>query len=64
MEGVMTALFDKLDPRNLAKKHVRCSFCGRDKDAVANLISGPGVYICDQCVERCNEILAHEGLPR
>jgi hypothetical protein len=34
-----------------------CSFCGKDKGAVAKLIAGPGVYICNECVTLCNEIL-------
>jgi len=38
-----------------------CSFCTKDKDAVAKLIAGPGVYICDECVGLCNLILG-EGL--
>jgi ClpX C4-type zinc finger len=38
-----------------------CSFCTKDKDAVAKLIAGPGVYICNECVGLCDLILA-EGL--
>jgi ATP-dependent Clp protease ATP-binding subunit ClpX len=37
---------------------LRCSFCGKSKDEVRKLIQGPGVFICDECVELCNEILA------
>jgi hypothetical protein len=37
-----------------------CSFCIKDKDAVAKLIAGPGVYICNECVNLCNQILAEE----
>jgi ATP-dependent Clp protease ATP-binding subunit ClpX len=38
--------------------YVRCSFCGRAKEQVKQLIGGPrGVAICDQCVELCSEIL-------
>jgi ATP-dependent Clp protease ATP-binding subunit ClpX len=37
-----------------------CSFCGKSKDAVAKLIAGPGVYICDECVALCDVILAEE----
>jgi ATP-dependent protease Clp ATPase subunit len=37
--------------------NLRCSFCGKPKDKVRKLIAGPGVYICDQCVELCTEIL-------
>ena len=41
-------------------KHLRCSFCGKSKDAVKRFISGPSVYICNECVSLCNEILAEE----
>jgi len=41
-------------------KVVRCSFCGRGQDEVAKLISGPNVYICNECVKLCNEILEEE----
>jgi ATP-dependent Clp protease ATP-binding subunit ClpX len=36
---------------------VRCSFCGKTPDKVKRLVAGPGVFICDQCVELCNEII-------
>jgi ClpX C4-type zinc finger len=39
---------------------LHCSFCGQHQDRVAKLIAGPGVYICDQCVNLCQEILAEE----
>jgi ATP-dependent Clp protease ATP-binding subunit ClpX len=39
---------------------ISCSFCGRGQDEVARLISGPGVYICSECVRLCNEILEGE----
>jgi hypothetical protein len=39
-----------------------CSFCGKSKDHVAKLIAGPGVYICDECIVLCNEILAQEPM--
>jgi ATP-dependent Clp protease ATP-binding subunit ClpX len=41
-------------------KHLRCSFCGKSKEAVKRFISGPSVYICNECVSLCNEILAEE----
>jgi ATP-dependent Clp protease ATP-binding subunit ClpX len=41
-------------------KHLRCSFCGKTKDSVRKFISGPSVYICNECVALCNEILAEE----
>jgi len=41
-------------------KHLRCSFCGKSKDSVKKFISGPSVYICNECVSLCNEILEEE----
>jgi ATP-dependent Clp protease ATP-binding subunit ClpX len=41
-------------------KHLRCSFCGKSKEAVKKFISGPNVYICNECIALCNEILAEE----
>jgi len=43
-----------------SEKHLRCSFCGKSKDSVKKFISGPSVYICNECVSLCNEILAEE----
>ncbi|MFM9263682.1 ATP-dependent protease ATP-binding subunit ClpX [Tychonema sp. BBK16] len=40
--------------------NLRCSFCGKSQEHVRKLIAGPGVYICDECVELCNEILEEE----
>jgi ATP-dependent Clp protease ATP-binding subunit ClpX len=42
--------------------HLKCSFCGKSQEQVRKLIAGPGVYICDECVELCNEILDEELL--
>ncbi len=36
---------------------VKCSFCGKSQDMVAKLVAGPSVYICDECIELCNEII-------
>src|SRR5215475_6772962 len=41
-------------------KHLRCSFCGKSKDSVRKFISGPSVYICNECIAMCNEILAED----
>ena len=41
-------------------KHLRCSFCGKSKDSVKKFISGPNVYICNECISLCYEILAEE----
>ncbi len=42
--------------------HLKCSFCGKSQDQVRKLIAGPGVYICDECIDLCNEILDEELL--
>ncbi|MBU5487495.1 ATP-dependent Clp protease ATP-binding subunit ClpX [Clostridium sp. MSJ-8] len=42
------------------KKQLKCSFCGKNQDQVKRLIAGPGVYICDECIELCSEIIADE----
>lgn len=41
-------------------ENLRCSFCGKSRDQVRKLIAGPTVYICDECVGLCNEIMAEE----
>ena len=56
-----------------SKKELRCSFCGKTESEVKTLVSGPGVYICNECVEQCEQILAgdydrqnlsSDGLPK
>ena len=39
---------------------LKCSFCGKSQKQVKKLIAGPGVYICDECIELCNEIVDEE----
>ena len=39
---------------------LKCSFCGKTQKQVKKLIAGPGVYICDECIELCNEIIVEE----
>ncbi|MBO7217387.1 MAG: ATP-dependent Clp protease ATP-binding subunit ClpX, partial [Clostridia bacterium] len=46
------------------KEHVRCSFCGKSERECSRLIEGPGVYICDECIEFCASLIAPEELPR
>lgn len=45
---------------------IRCSFCGKTQDEVTRLVEGPGVYICDNCIEFCNALLSddEEGIPK
>ena len=40
---------------------LRCSFCGKNQDEVRRLIAGPTVYICDECIDLCNDIILEEG---
>jgi len=40
---------------------LRCSFCGKSQEEVKKLIAGPTVYICDECIDLCNEIIIEEG---
>jgi ATP-dependent Clp protease ATP-binding subunit ClpX len=42
------------------KGQLKCSFCGKMQDQVRKLVAGPGVYICDECIELCNEIIEEE----
>lgn len=57
----------KLSSRLVSKNQVprrddviRCSFCGKAQDEVSKLIAGPKVYICDECVRVCQDIIEHE----
>jgi ATP-dependent Clp protease ATP-binding subunit ClpX len=51
---------------NLKKKSLAsyCSFCGKDEGDVFKLISGPMVFICDECIAACQELLVEEKLER
>ena len=46
--------------KNNAPKSIRCSFCGKSQENVRKIVAGPGVYICDECVELCNSIIEAE----
>ena len=48
-------------PNNNDTKQLHCSFCGKTEDKVKKLIEGPGVYICDECIELCFEIIDEEA---
>src|SRR3989304_2619451 len=39
---------------------LKCSFCGKSQNDVRKLVAGPTVYICDECIELCNDIIAEE----
>jgi ATP-dependent Clp protease ATP-binding subunit ClpX len=42
------------------RERLKCSFCGKSQEQVRKLVAGPGVYICDECIELCNEIIEEE----
>ena len=46
--------------KNEIPKSIRCSFCGKAQENVKKIVAGPGVYICDECVELCDEIIQEE----
>ena len=46
-----------------SNEQLLCSFCGKTQRQVKKLIAGPGVYICEECVHLCCEILEEEGVP-
>ena len=48
-------------PKNDRTKSVRCSFCGKTQENVKKIIAGPGVYICDECIKICDDILEDES---
>jgi ClpX C4-type zinc finger len=52
--------FPKHRPPSSGTSSSRCSFCGKDQHNVRKLIAGPNVYICDECIELCNDIIADE----
>ena len=43
-----------------SSEQLKCSFCGKSQRQVKKLIAGPGVYICDECIDLCNEIIEEE----
>ena len=47
-------------PTNNSTKGVKCSFCGKSQENVKKIIAGPGVYICDECINVCQEIIQDE----
>src|ERR1700682_2324814 len=46
-----------MNERETGRRYTRCSFCGKAEDQVRKLIAGPGVFICDQCIDLCQEVL-------
>jgi ATP-dependent Clp protease ATP-binding subunit ClpX len=50
-----------MNDREDRRRYTRCSFCGKGQDQVRKLVAGPGVYICDQCIDLCQEVLEEDG---
>jgi hypothetical protein len=44
-------------------EEIRCSFCGKEREDVVKMVSGPDVHICNECVEICNEIVSDSLMP-
>ena len=51
---------DRLSRSGDSSKILYCSFCGKSQHEVRKLIAGPSVFICDECVELCNDIIREE----
>lgn len=49
-----------MDDFEKRESHSHCSFCGKSQEEVSKLIAGPEVYICDECIDLCNEIVKDE----
>ncbi len=49
-----------MSPKSEGPEHLKCSFCGKSQRQVKKLIAGPGVYICDECIDLCLDIVADE----
>jgi len=50
-----------MNEREDRRRYTRCSFCGKGQDQVRKLVAGPGVYICDQCIDLCQEVLEEDN---
>lgn len=46
--------------KNENNKNIRCSFCGKTQDSVEKIVAGPGVYICNECIQVCSNIIENE----
>ena len=47
-------------PKGDKDKTIRCSFCGKTQEEVERIIAGPGVYICDECIKICTNIIEND----
>ena len=49
---------ERKEKNGTGESEIACSFCGKRREDVRRLVSGPGVYICDECIEQCAAIIA------
>jgi hypothetical protein len=69
LTGILIYLVTRFRPVNVTQKPqtatvvLHCSFCAKSQREVKKLIAGPKVYICDECIGLCNDILAEEKKP-
>ena len=49
-----------MSKRKDTPQNVKCSFCGKSQEAVSRIVAGPGVYICDECVSVCKNIIEND----
>jgi len=61
MGDMMPTDFHPGDKQSDSEPTLNCCFCGKNQDQVRKLIAGPSVFICDECVDLCNEILEKES---
>src|SRR5260370_8566872 len=50
-----------MNEREARRRYTRCSLCGKGQDQVRKLVAGPGVFICDQCIDLCQEVLEDDN---
>jgi ATP-dependent Clp protease ATP-binding subunit ClpX len=50
-----------MNEREDRRRQMQCSFCGKRQDQVRKLVAGPGIYICDQCIELCQEVVGESS---
>lgn len=60
--GIMDKSHDQCIEVTAVENRLKCSFCGKNQDQVAKLVAGPGVYVCNECIDLCNEIMDEEGI--
>ena len=55
--GEASIISSSVATSRVSESVLKCSFCGKSQDNVKKLVAGPGVYICDECIDLCNELV-------